>query len=214
MELLVLGIVLLPAVIATAALITARDRWGARRVPIARGEGAYRAAEVGVPEARTIPVRVTVSSIASWTWGAATMFVFVPAGAALLLVASDRGSGAAGGVFMLFVIGIVLSGVAHAIMLFVAGTQVARHHPLAAKTAHSAAVFAWWHHGAVFAGFTMGALLARPEVALAAMALLAIPCGIGALVGASLHAAAKRIEDIDREDATERHRELFVLAPT
>ncbi|MDQ3035460.1 MAG: hypothetical protein M3Y87_23850 [Myxococcota bacterium] len=211
MGLVILGLVVIPALIAAAAVVTARDRWGTRRVPIAQGEGAYRSGEVGMPVPREVPLSVSVSAIASCTWGAVTMFLLAPAGGVLLLLVSER----AGAAFptLLVITAVVLSGFAHAIALFVAGAQVARHHPLAAATARKAAAFAWWHHAAVLVGFTLCVLFESPELAPATLFFLAIPCGIGALVGASLHAAGQRIAAIDRADATARHAELFVPSP-
>lgn len=212
MDLVILAVLLLPALIAAATLVTARRRWGVRHVAIAGGDGAYRAAEVRVPVPRPVPRSVTVAAIAAWTWGAVTLLLFVPAGALLAMITSERGS--AGALTAIVVVLVVMSGVAHAFALFVAGTRVARHHEGAAEAAKKTALFAWWHHAAVWVLFTFVTFAHEPASAPITLFLLALPCGLGALVGRSLDAAAKRIDAIDQEDATERHRDLFVPAPT
>lgn len=176
---------LVPATIVGLLALATRDRWGVDRVAVASAGGAYRGGAT-TQVARTMPPRVALAAVIALGWAAVTGLVFVPAGGALVLVSLDGGRGALAAPTL----AIVLSGLVHAVALGFAGVGLAVRSATAADVARRTAAYARFHHVAVFVVFSLAVLALEPS-AWAVLAALAVPCGLGWLVGRALDAAGR-----------------------
>lgn len=170
-----------------------RWRWGKQVSTESAGAGAYREGEVHREQPRGTPSSVRLAAIAAVTWGAITLLVFVPAGGMLAIVSGERGTA---GVLGLFSFVAALSGVALAIALMVNAFRLVRRDEGVADAGLGTARFCFIHHAVVFGGFSIAGASFH-DTAFTMMAL-AVPCGIGMLVGAQLRSASIEVREIDR----------------
>jgi len=186
---------LVPATIVGLLALATRDRWGVDRVAVASAGGAYRGGATA-QVARTMPPRVALAAMLALGWAAVTGLVFVPAGGALVLVSLDGGRGALAAPTL----AIVLSGLVHAVALGFAGVGLAVRSATAADVARRTAAYARFHHAAVFVVFSLAVLALEPS-AVAVLAGLAVPCGLGWMVARALDAAARHLAALPEDEA-------------
>jgi hypothetical protein len=173
-----------------------RRRWGKIPSSIEAGEGAYRAGEVQQERHRGTPSAVSTAGIAGVTWGAITLLVFVPAGGLLTLMSADGNAGLLG----LFAGAVTLSGLVFGIGVAVAAFRLVRRSEEAVRHGATIARFGYVHHAVVWLGFSVAVLILDGNEALAATALLAIPCGIGTFVSFLMSQACAAGLEVERQE--------------
>jgi len=172
-----------------------RRRWGKVVSSTEVGEGAYRAVQVQSEQDRGTPAAVNVAAIASVTWAAITLLVFVPAGTLLAGLGLDQSRWAPLGLFSLAV---TLSGLVLSIMLAIHAFRLVRRRSDVAQHSLTIARFSYIHHALVWFGFSVAVLLTDASHTLSAAFALALPCGIGLLVGALVGQAGAAGLEIER----------------
>lgn len=206
-----------PLAIAIASLFVGRRRWGAERVPVQAGAGAYREGSVTRVVPRDVPARVVVAALAAQVWGGVTLFVLVPAGGMLALMSGGAAlDGRESPVWLLFamvVIAAVVSGAIHASALFVTGASLAKREREATPRARLAARHGRWHHALVWALFPLPLLLDDATAWGFGAAMLALPCGLGFLVAEAIARAGAAVDALDARDLVDQER-ISTESPT
>lgn len=175
----------------------ARRRWGKIPSSIEAGDGAYRAGQVQQERNRGTPSVVSTAAIAGVTWGAITLLVFVPAGGLLTVMSANGGLG----LLALFGGASTLSGVVLGVGTAVAAFRLVRRSGDAVQHSQTIARFGYIHHGVVWLGFSIAALVMSGPEALASAGFLVVPCGIGMFVSGLMSRASTAGREVERLEA-------------
>lgn len=204
MVLLVLGSVFA----AFASLALGGGRWGVRLVAEEGSEGPFRSGVQHRKVQLETPWMVRFAVVSAFVWASLTLVLFVPAGALLIMLALgitfSHSSLAA--ILVFGAIALVFSGVVLALQLYRSGWSLGAADADAIDQCRAAAEHCRVHHVCVMVIYGVlcvpMAMVQREMLDWRVFYLLgfvAVPCMIGAAVGAILERAATRLTQVQHE---------------
>ena len=156
--------------------------------------------------AMTLPRTGAGAATAATAWGAVTLFLLVPAGGLLALIALAGAIESRGGLYAAYALAAsvaVISGVVHAASLCATGDALARRGAACCQRARASVRHARWHHAAIWLVLPLPLLVDGIAGWARAAAILAVPCGLGLLVAELLVRAGAAVERLDARDAAQ-----------